>query len=98
MINVFEKERSELIGEYVIETGSTVRAAAAYFGISKSTVHKDLTHKLKYLNPAMYSDVKTVLDKNKLERHIRGGEATKQKYILKKQRSAIKSEYTYTSK
>lgn len=84
MLDIFGKERAELIGEYVVETGATVRAAAVYFGISKSTVHKDLAHKLKYINPGMYSEVKEILDKNRLERHIRGGEATRQKYILKK--------------
>ena len=76
------KERPEIVGEYVINTGATVRAAAAHFGISKSTVHKDLTQKLKWLNPSLFSMVKEVLFKNKSERHLRGGEATKQKYIL----------------
>ena len=84
MIDMLGKERAEVIGAHVIETGSTVRAAAVHFGISKSTVHKDLTHKLKYINPGMYSEVKTVLDKNREERHIRGGEATRQKYIMEK--------------
>jgi putative DeoR family transcriptional regulator (stage III sporulation protein D) len=84
MLDIFGKERAELIGEYVVETGATVRVAAVHFGISKSTVHKDLAYKLKYINPGMYSEVKEILDKNRLERHIRGGEATKQKYILKK--------------
>ena len=80
----FGKERSELIAEYVIETGSTVRSAAAYFGISKSTVHKDLAYKLREINPALYSRAKTVLDVNKSERHLRGGEATRRKYLEKR--------------
>ncbi|MBQ7315146.1 MAG: sporulation transcriptional regulator SpoIIID [Clostridia bacterium] len=75
------KERCEELAEYVIETTATVRAAAAHFGISKSTVHKDLTYKLKHYNRRLYAEVKKVLDKNKSERHLRGGEATRQKYI-----------------
>ena len=81
MIDSFRKERAEELGEYVIETGATVRAAALRFGISKSTVHKDITYKLKYLNPALYRDVKAVLERNKSERHLRGGEATRKKYL-----------------
>ncbi len=83
MINTFRRERAELLAEYVIETGDTVRGAALHFGISKSTVHKDLTHKLKYLNPSLYRSVKTILEHNKSERHLRGGEATRQKYLNK---------------
>ena len=74
-------ERCELVGRYMIETGDTVRGTAKKFGISKSTVHKDITEKLKNINHALYLSVKQVLDKNKSERHLRGGEATKQKYI-----------------
>ncbi len=84
MLNKFGKDRAELIAAYVIDTGATVRAAAAYFCISKSTVHKDLTYKLRYTNPTLYENVRTILDQNKLERHIRGGEATRQKYMLKR--------------
>ena len=80
MIDLLGRERSEVFGEYVVETGATVRATAAHFGISKSTVHKDLTHKLRYINPALYKMVKEILDKNKSERHLRGGEATRRKY------------------
>ncbi len=83
MINTFRRERAELLAEYVIETGDTVRGAALHFGISKSTVHKDLTHKLKYLNPSLYRSVKMILEHNKSERHLRGGEATRQKYLNK---------------
>ncbi|MBE6717829.1 MAG: stage III sporulation protein D [Ruminococcaceae bacterium] len=74
------RERSEIFASYIIDNGATVRQAAQFFGISKSTVHKDLVCKLKYINPSLYSQVKKVLDKNKAERHLRGGEATKRKY------------------
>jgi len=65
---------------YMIETGATVRAAASHFGISKSTVHKDLQQRLPKCNPALYAAVRQVLDINKQERHIRGGLATRKKY------------------
>ena len=74
------RERCELLADYVVETGDTVRGAALKFGISKSTVHKDITEKLEKINPTMFCHVKSILDKNKSERHLRGGEATKQKY------------------
>lgn len=74
------RERCEQLALYIIETGETVRGAAAKFGISKSTVHKDITEKLEKENPRLHRDVKAVLEKNKSERHLRGGEATKQKY------------------
>lgn len=81
MIDAFRRERCELVAEYVINTGSTVRAAALRFGISKSTIHKDITQRLKYINPGLYAEVKEILEKNKSERHLRGGEATRQKYL-----------------
>jgi putative DeoR family transcriptional regulator (stage III sporulation protein D) len=65
---------------YLIETGATVRAAAQHFGISKSTVHKDLSFRLPRINSELYSQVRQVLDLNKQERHIRGGLATRKKY------------------
>ena len=65
---------------YMIETGATVRTAAKHFGISKSTVHKTLTEKLRQCNYTLYLQVREILDKNKRERHIRGGMATKRKY------------------
>ena len=65
---------------YMIETGATVRSAAKQFGISKSTVHKALTQRLRQCNYTLYLQVREVLDKNKQERHIRGGMATKRKY------------------
>ncbi|MBE5749599.1 MAG: stage III sporulation protein D [Clostridiales bacterium] len=67
-------------GNYVAETGATVRAAAEVFGISKSTIHKDVSDRLKSIDKELYRRVKKVLDKNLSERHIRGGEATKRKY------------------
>lgn len=65
---------------YIIENRATVRAAAKYYGISKSTVHKDLSERLPYCNRALYLQVKPILEQNKAERHIRGGMATKKKY------------------
>ena len=78
---LIERERCEELGEYVINTGATVRQTADFYGISKSTVHKDLTYKLKKMNHSLYSQVKIILDQNKAERHIRGGEATRLKYL-----------------
>lgn len=79
------KERCEALALYMIENNSTVRATALHFGISKSTVHKDVTKVLKGINKALYIKVAELLDKNKLERHIRGGEATKKKYADEKE-------------
>ena len=73
-------DRAVILGEYIIEHNATVRAAAKHFGISKSTVHKDLTEKLPMIAPQLYSAVKKILEINKQERHIRGGMATKHKY------------------
>lgn len=74
------EERAVALGQYVAETGATVRNAAMRFGISKSTVHKDLTQRLKRQNRALYNSVQKVLQINKEERHLRGGAATRQKY------------------
>jgi len=85
------KERAELLATYVIANGATVRQAAKRYGISKSTVHKDLTYKLKMLNPKLYREVKAVLEINKQQRHLRGGEATKRKFLLARMnRSKVK--------
>ena len=84
MINLNGRERCEVIAEYVIETSDTVRGAAKHFGISKSTVHKDLAYKLRKINKNLYNRVNDILQLNKSERHIRGGEATRQKYLNKK--------------
>lgn len=74
------KERCVILGEYLVINRSTVRAAAAAFGISKSTVHKDVTHALERVDTDLYRKVKEVLEINKRERHLRGGEATRKKY------------------
>ena len=74
------RERCVILGEYLIEHQATVRAAATVFGISKSTVHKDVTCTLKGVNRTLYNDVRMLLIKNKQERHLRGGEATRLKY------------------
>lgn len=75
------EERAVELGEYIIESKATVRSAAKKFGISKSTVHKDITERLKRINPALAREARKVLDINKSERHIRGGMATKEKYL-----------------
>lgn len=77
------KERCVTLAEYIVENNCTVRDAAKKFGISKSTVHIDVADRLKYINKGLYSKVRTVLEKNKAERHIRGGLATKEKYSKK---------------
>ena len=78
------EQRACDLAVYIIENTSTVRAAAAQFGISKSTVHKDVSERLLKINPALASEVRVILDENKAERHIRGGQATKLKYKLSK--------------
>ncbi len=74
------EERAVELGEYIIENRTTVRAAAKKFGISKSTVHKDVAQRLKSIDPQLYRKVKVVLEYNKAQRHIRGGIATRLKY------------------
>ena len=74
------EERACDLAVYIIESNATVRAAAKEFGISKSTVHKDLSERLQQFNKPLYLQVKEVLEKNKAERHIRGGIATRKKY------------------
>ncbi len=74
------EERACDLAVYIIENGATVRSAAKHFGISKSTVHKDLSQRLPSCNRSLYIQVRKVLDVNKAQRHIRGGMATKQKY------------------
>ena len=74
------EERACDLAAYIIENKATVRAAAIRFGISKSTVHKDLTDRLPKVNPSLYKQVRQLLDINKAERHIRGGMATRRKY------------------
>ena len=77
--------RAVVLGEYIIEHNATVRAAAKKFGISKSTVHKDCTDRMVQINPILARQVREVLDTNKQERHIRGGLATKEKYLRRTQ-------------
>ncbi len=79
-----KQERCVILGEYIIDNSATVRSAAKQFGISKSTVHQDVTVRLEKINPVLYKKVREVLLKNKNERHIRGGLATKLKYSAAK--------------
>ena len=74
------EKRACALAVYMIETGATVRSAAQHFGISKSTVHKDLSCRLQKIDPQLYRQVRKILDLNKQERHIRGGLATRRKY------------------
>lgn len=78
------RERCIVLGEYLIEHQATVRSAARVFGVSKSTVHKDVTQTLQTVNKGLYAQVQKLLLRNKQERHLRGGEATKQKYEERK--------------
>ena len=75
------EERVARLGEYIVEQNATVRATAGKFGISKSTVHKDVSKRLRYIDSTLYKKVNKVLQQNKSERHIRGGEATRNKYL-----------------
>lgn len=84
MIYQTQEERCEALAQYVIEHHATVRQAAQYFSISKSTVHKDIAIRLKHINHPLYVEAKRILEQNKSERHLRGGEATKRKYLQKK--------------
>lgn len=74
------EERAERLAQYIIENRTTVRAAAQKFGISKSTVHKDISERLPQFNRVLFNQVKEVLEVNKAQRHIRGGIATRKKY------------------
>lgn len=78
------EERAINLAQYIIDTGDTVRGAAKKFGVSKSTVHKDVSERLLHINLALAQEVRKVLDENKAERHIRGGMATKLKYSKEK--------------
>ena len=73
-------QRAVLLGEYIVQHSATVRAAAAAFGYSKSTVHKDVAFRLRAISPGLYAQVRAVLARNKAERHLRGGAATREKY------------------
>ena len=78
------EQRINLLAAYIIENNATVRSAAKEFSLSKSSVHKDVTERLLKIDPLLAMNVKKVLDKNKAERHIRGGIATKQKYLSRR--------------
>ena len=80
MSNNVIDDRATRLGEYIVENKATVRRAAKQFGVSKSTVHKDVSQRLKYIDSGLYKDVKNILAVNKAQRHIRGGLATKKKY------------------
>lgn len=75
------EERAIELAQYIIDNNTTVRAAAKVFNVSKSTVHKDVHERLRKINPALFREAQAVLEKNKAERHIRGGLATKEKYL-----------------
>ena len=79
-MRAYVKTRCDLLADYIIRTGATVRDTAKVFGVSKSTVHKDLTERLENIDSSLAGQVREVLDLNKSERHIRGGMATKEKY------------------
>lgn len=78
------EERAVLLAQYIIEHQATVRQAAKTFGVSKSTVHKDVAQRLRALSPQLYEQCRVVLDQNKSERHIRGGQATRRKYAARR--------------
>ena len=86
-----EQDRAIVLGEYIIKNKATVRGAASKFGISKSTVHKDVSERLQKIHPELFRLVKEVLEQNKRERHIRGGLATKHKYERQRLSSAGKT-------
>ena len=79
------EERATLLAHYIIETKETVRSTAKKFGVSKSTVHKDVSDRLLKINPSLAKEVREILDENKAERHLRGGMATKLKYLKEKE-------------
>ena len=86
MRGVSIEERALNLAHYIIDSKDTVRGAAKKFGVSKSTVHKDVSERLKKINPSLAKDVRVILDENTAERHMRGGMATKLKYINLKQK------------
>lgn len=83
------EERAEEIGQYIVESGATVRQTAKKFGVSKSTVHKDVTERLVKINSFLAARIRVVLDVNKAERHIRGGMATKEKYLHEREEQEV---------
>lgn len=83
------EDRAVELGEYIVKNRATVRAAAKRFGISKSTVHTDVSERLKRTDPILYKEVREVLDVNKAQRHIRGGIATREKYLNMKKEQGL---------
>ena len=88
-MKTYIEERAIEIANYMIENNATVRQAAKNFGISKSTVHKDVTERLEQITPALAAEARKVIDVNKSERHIRGGMATKEKYAHQHEQAAV---------
>ena len=88
-MKTYSEERAIEIANYIIENNATVRQAAKNFGISKSTVHKDVTERLEQVNPSLAAEARKVIDVNKSERHIRGGMATKEKYAHQHEQAAM---------
>jgi putative DeoR family transcriptional regulator (stage III sporulation protein D) len=88
-LKTYIEERAIEIANYIIENNATVRQAAKNFGISKSTVHKDVTERLEQVNPSLAAEARKVIDVNKSERHIRGGMATKEKYAHQHEQAAM---------
>ena len=84
------EERAIIVAKYILEKNTTVRQTAKTFGVSKSTIHKDVTERLEEINPSLAQEVKKVLEKNKSERHIRGGLATKKKYQKESSKNNLK--------
>ena len=82
MMDFDTQGRCVILAQYMVDNNATVRGCAAVFGISKSTVHKDITERLKRTNLQLYEEVKKLLEKNKAERHLRGGEATRKKFLM----------------
>lgn len=91
-------KRATELGEYIACTGATVREAAAKYNISKSTVHKDISERLRCISPGLYKRVRSVLELNKEERHLRGGMATKKKYRLMRELHKALPDLTKTGK
>ena len=89
MRNISIEERACKLAHYIIDSKDTVRGAAKKYGVSKSTVHKDVSERLKKINPGLASEVRAILNENKAERHIRGGMATKLKYSQKKMQNQM---------
>ena len=88
-LKTYIEERAIEIANYIIENNATVRQAAKNFGISKSTVHKDVTERLEQVNPSLAAEARKVIDVNKSERYIRGGMATKEKYAHQHEQAAM---------